>query len=231
MFDRIRKVLGKPAAPGRAATEAPSRFADAPVSEWAATQGLVFSADQTGSLVLKGQIQDRPWRLERGRPTRDYIVGDELRARAQLGLADEIAAMVMNRALSERLEQAAYERSTDHLRTAIDDNLPQEVRWLALFEEQVWEDLPIEFWSRYSVYSDRPAMAKGWIDPRLADLMLQWPAPGPSDQVPFMLLLMNGKAYLRMEYRPADLPTLQHAALIFTSACEAALGSAVDLAL
>jgi hypothetical protein len=231
MFDRIRKAFVKPAAPARADAAASSRFADAPVSEWAATQGLVFSADQAGSLALEGQIQARRWRLERGRPTRDYIAGEELRARAKLGLADEIGAMVMNRALSERLEQTAYERSTDHLRTAIDDNLPQEVRWLALFQERVWEELPVDFWNRYSVYSDNPGVAKGWIDARLADLMLQWPAPGPSEQVPFMLLLMNGNAYLRMEYRPADLPTLQHAALIFTSACESALAGAVDLAL
>ena len=46
-----------------------------------------------------------------------------------------------------------------------------------------------------------------------------------------MMLLMQGKAYLRMEYRPADLPTLQHAALIFTSACESALSSALDVSL
>ena len=38
-----------------------------------------------------------------------------------------------------------------------------------------------------------------------------------------MLLLLRGKAYLRMEYTPAELSTLQHAALIFTSACECAL--------
>jgi hypothetical protein len=39
------------------------------------------------------------------------------------------------------------------------------------------------------------------------------------------MLLLRGKAYLRMEYSPADLATLRHAALIFTSACESALGS------
>jgi hypothetical protein len=38
-----------------------------------------------------------------------------------------------------------------------------------------------------------------------------------------MLLLLQGKAYLRMEYSPAALPTLQHAALVFTTACDAAL--------
>jgi hypothetical protein len=40
-----------------------------------------------------------------------------------------------------------------------------------------------------------------------------------------MLLLLQGKAYLRMQYTPADLPTLQHAALVFTRACEAALAA------
>jgi hypothetical protein len=231
MFDRIRKAFGKPGDAPRPSEPTSSRFADAPVSEWAATQGLVFSSDQTGSLALDGRVQGKRWRLERGRPTRDYIVGEELRARAQLDLHEDIAAMVMNRALSERLEHKAYERSTDHLQTSIDGNLPQEVRWLAMYEEAAWPALPETFWNRYSVYTDMPEIATNWIGAPLAELMLKWPHPGPSDQVPFMLLLMRGKAYLRMEYRPSDLPTLQHAALIFTSACEAALNASIDLAL
>jgi hypothetical protein len=230
MFDRIKKAFGKPGGESRPSEAASSRFSDAPVSEWAATQGLVFSADQAGSVALEGRLQGKRWRLERGRATRDYIVGEELRARAQLDLDEDIAAMVMNRALSERLEHKAYERSTDHLQTSIDGNLPQEVRWLAMYEETAWQSLPLPFWNRYSVYTDRPDIATGWIDARLADLMLKWPQPGPSDQVPFMLLLMRGKAYLRMEYRPSDLATLQHAALIFTSACESALDASIGLA-
>jgi hypothetical protein len=231
MFDRIRKVFGKPGESSRPSEPSSSRFADAPVSEWAATQGLVFSSDQKGSVALDGRVQGKRWRLERGRPTRDYIVGEELRARAQLDLHEDIAAMVMNRALSERLEHNAYERSTDHLQTSIDGNLPQEVRWLAMYEEALWPTLPEAFWNRYSVYTDMPEIATNWLARPLAELMLKWPQPGPSDQVPFMLLLMRGKAYLRMEYRPSDLPTLQHAALIFTSACEAALNASIDLAL
>jgi hypothetical protein len=54
--------------------------------------------------------------------------------------------------------------------------------------------------------------------------MLDWPEPSPSTEVPFMILVLRGKAYLRMEYRPADTATLQHAARIFTSACESAVG-------
>lgn len=38
-----------------------------------------------------------------------------------------------------------------------------------------------------------------------------------------MLMLMRGKVYLRIQYTPAGLLTLAHAALIFTRACESAV--------
>ena len=176
-------------------------------------------------------MQGRRWRLERGKPTRDYVIGQELRARAELALHEDLAAMVMNRALKEALESKAFEESTDQLRTTIDGSLPQEVRWLAMFDEFVWEGPPAAFWERYAVVADRRETALGWIDAALAQQLLDWPQPGPSAEVPFTLLLLRGKAYLRMEYRPADVPTLQHAALVFTSACESALRAPVDVAL
>ena len=38
-----------------------------------------------------------------------------------------------------------------------------------------------------------------------------------------MLMILRGKAYLRMQYILADMPTLEHAAKIFTYACESGL--------
>jgi hypothetical protein len=133
MFDRIRNALTRTASSpaARAAQARASAAADAPVSEWASTHGLSFAADGAGGARLEGQVRGRPWRLERGKPTRDYVVGQELRARAELAFT----------------------------------------------------------------------------------------------------LLLRGRAYLRMEYRPANPPTLQHAALVFTSACEAALRAPLDGAL
>lgn len=59
-----------------------------------------------------------------------------------------------------------------------------------------------------------------------------WPEPAPDKQVPFMLMLLRGKGYLRMQYTPANIPTLEHAALIFTSACESAVaGLTTDISL
>jgi hypothetical protein len=99
------------------------------------------------------------------------------------------------------------------------------MRWLAMFDEVGWESLPEGFWKRLAILSDNREHAIAWIDGQLAQLMTDWPSPAPSAEVPFIVLLLNGKAYLRMEYTPAELGTLQHAAHIFTSACDSALGS------
>jgi hypothetical protein len=61
---------------------------------------------------------------------------------------------------------------------------------------------------------------------------MSWPEPVPDAQLPFVLILLRGKSCLRMRYTPADMLTLKHAALIFTSACESAIsGLAPGIAL
>ncbi len=196
------------------------------MSEWAATQGFAFSLDGTGSgIALEGKVSGKPWRLQLGRPTRNYILGQEVRARAELGVQDDVAVLVINRPLKEALEKQAYQIYTDPLQTSVEPSLPEEMRWLAMFDEVGWPGLPTEFWQRFSVLTDKRENALAWVDPTLAKMLLNWPEPAPPAEVPFMILLLRGKAYLRMEYRPADLSTLQHAALIFTSCCESALGA------
>ena len=88
MFHRIRKALfrGGGATPGE-----PSRAGSA--AEWAAGRGLGFAQSVSGgTTTLHGKVQGRPWRIEIGRPTRDYIEGEELRARAELRVDDDVAA-------------------------------------------------------------------------------------------------------------------------------------------
>lgn len=226
MFDRIKKAFSRDARQASAREGPASQVAHGPVSEWAATQGFAFSADGSGhGIALEGSVSGKPWRLQLGRPTRNYILGEEVRARAELGIRDDVAVLVMSRPLKEALEKKAYQIFTDQLQTSADANLPEEMRWLAMFDEVGWDSLPPAFWGRYCVLTDRRENALAWVDPVLAQRMLDWPMPAPSPEVPFMILLLRGKAYLRMEYSPADLGTLQHAALIFTSCCESALGS------
>ena len=226
MFDRIKKAFSSEG-PARHARGGPDlRLTEGPLSEWAATQGFGFSADPTGSEVaLEGNVGGKRWRMELGRPSRDFIRGKELRARAQLGIDEDLAALVMSRPLKDSLEKKAYQIFTDHLQTSVGPTLPEEMRWLAMFDEMAWKSLPEAFWERFSVLSDHRETALAWIDPLLAGMMMDWPDPAPSAEVPFILMLLRGKAYLRMEYTPANMATLQHAALIFTRASECALSA------
>jgi hypothetical protein len=226
MFDRIRKAFSRGAKESGEPAASNSHLLHGPVSEWAATNGFGFAVDRTGQGVsLEGDVSGRPWRLQLGSPSRQYIRGEEVRARAVLGLDDDLAVVVMSRPLKDALERQAYEIYTDNLQTSIDPRLPEEMRWIAIYEEVGWDGLPGEFWDRYAVMSDRRESAMAWIRPSLARQMLDWAEPGPAAEVPFVMLLLRGKAYLRMEYSPPDLATLQQAALIFTSACESALGA------
>ena len=228
MFERIRKAFVRDAQPAlRAQDGGASSSAFAPVSEWASTQGMAFSSPSAGSgFQLNGRCGGKPMRLEVGRSSRKYIAGEELRGRAELGIDPDVLVVLLSRPLKESLEKQAYALFTDTLQTSIDPNLPEEMRLLAMHQEVGWDSLPRPFWDRYAVVADRREDAQAWIDPTLAQQLMAWPAPAPEPTVPFMLLLLRGKAYLRMQHgRQLHLPTLQHASAVFNSACESALGA------
>ena len=226
MFERIKKAFARePKDDARETIGPPSQMAASAMSEWASTRGFgVSSSGNGGALGLEGRIRGKRWRMELGRPSRNFIRGEELRGRAELGIDEDAAVLVLNRTLKDALDKQAYSAYTDHLQTSVDPNLPEEMRWLAMYDEVGWDSLPPAFWERYAVLADRRENALAWIDPVLAAAMLDWPTPGPTAETPIMLMLLRGKGYLRMEYQPPNMATLQHAALIFTTACEAALG-------
>lgn len=227
MFERLRKALSREAR-GRPEPKAsqPPHGALGPVSEWAASRGMTFSNVPLSSAVsMQGKVGARSWKMELGRATRDYINGEELRARAELGVADHVAAMIINRTLKDTLERRAYSMITDTLQTTASPNLPEEMRWLAMYDEIGWEGVDEAFWRRYAVLADTREHALAWVDNSLIELLMQWPEPAPGPQVPFLVVLLRGKAYLRMQYQPAQTTTLEHAATVFTSACESALAA------
>lgn len=221
MFDRIKKAFQRDVKERGEAV--PSHLQHGPVSEWAASRGMTFSSGLGSTVSVHGKVGGRPWRMELGRPSRDYIQGEELRARAELGVHEDVGAMIINRPLKEVLERRAYGMITDTLQTTADPRLPEEMRWLAMYDEIGWEGPADEFWTRYAVLADTRENAVGWVAPELVDLLMAWPDPAPSAQVPFMVVLLRGKCYLRMQYLPPETTTLDHATNIFTSACENAL--------
>lgn len=220
MFERLKKVF----VPEKLDFQ-PAPIVNA-VSEWAATQGLSYSGSADGQrFTLNGVVGNRPLKLELGGSTRDFIHGDELLARAELKVNEDAAIFVINRPLKNALDARAYCIYTDTLQTRADPSLPEEMRWMALYGEVGWDSLPKVFWTRYSVLADRREQAMDWIGPKLAAMLVSWPAPGAEPALPFIMMLLRGKAYLRMQYTSGDMATLAHATAVFCNACESALAS------
>jgi hypothetical protein len=236
MFESLKNALGlgkansatqaKPAsARGQNAANPAGRLAASPVSEWANTQGLAFSErrDGRGGYQIEGKVGGKLWRIEQGQPSRDFIKGTELRARAELGVRDDVAVMVMSRQLKNDLDKRAFALYTDTLQTVADPSLPEEMRWLSIYEEVGWESLGEAFLSHYAILADTRENAMAWVTQELVSGLTTWPVMDPG--APKILMLLRGKAYLRMQCTPGDLPTLEHAKLLFTTACELALSS------
>ncbi len=202
------------------------------VSNWASLQGWNYSkrSDGRGGYQLEGKVGQKIWRMEQGKPSRDFIKGCELRGRAELDIRDDVAVLIMNRHLKNDLEKRAYAQYTDSIQTIADPNMPEEMRWLSIYEEVGWEGLGDPFLNNYAILANDRDTAMLWLDQEIVDALLSWPEFDPAS--PKILMLLRGKAYLRMQYSQDDMPTLEHAVNVFTSTCIQAQASfAMDLSL
>lgn len=227
MFDRFKKI----GAGGDKGQRQPESAAAAnAVSIWAVEQGFTYRLPAGGEgFCLSGSADGKPWKIERSVASRDFMQGDELRARAELNVLGGAAVVVMNRSLKELLEKRVYKIYTDPVQTMAEPSLSEEMRWLALYPEFVWKALPDAFWRRYSVLASTDSDAAVLVSGSMAQLLMRLEASDPDAEVPFMLMLLRGKIYLRMQYTPAELETLQHVSTIFLGACASAVaGFSVD---
>ncbi|MBL7088533.1 MAG: hypothetical protein ISS20_06920 [Acidovorax sp.] len=222
MLDRLRKALHLSG--GATATRPVS---NQEVVRWAATQRLAIVPQSVeGHFDLGGDLGARPWRLECGNPTRDYVHGLELRGRADLGVDPDAAVMVLNRPLQESLEGNAYNAITDTLQTTVNASLPEEMRWLAMYEEVAWPGLPASFRKHFAVVAERMETAQRWIHAPVVSQLLNI-VEGEGGEVraqsPLLLMLVRGKVYLRMEHTQRSLKEIAQATQLLLAAAQGAL--------
>ena len=172
---------------------------------------------------IQGVLHGKPWKLERAAASRNYISGEEIRGRADIAVDPQATIIIMNRPLKELLEKRAYALYTDSLETHAGPTLMEEMRWLALYPEVGWERCPDSFWKRYAVMTNHRAQAIKWVTPDLAELLTIWPEPAPGANVPFILMVMRGKAHLRMQVTSTDPASLDHISNFFTTAAQSAI--------
>jgi hypothetical protein len=228
MFQSLKNALGlnkeknaEPAAmPAKTAAGANSGYSK--ISEWASQQGMTTSERPDGKgFQVFGKVGNKPWRIEQGRPSRDFIKGLELRARGEMDLRDDVSIMVITRLLKNELEKRAFSLYTDSLQTLADPNLPEEMRWLSMYEEVGWESQGEKFFDHYAILADDRENAIAWLTTELAQQLMSWPSKEPG--IPRVLMIMRGKVYLRMQVHAEDLATLEHATRVFTTACDIAV--------
>ena len=223
MFDRLRKAFG---AIGAASSDT-GPVTNRDMARWAARQQMAIVTHSTdGHFDLGGDLHGHPWRLECGVPTRDYVQGRELRGRADVGADLDAAVMVLNRPLQEALEGTAYTAITDTLQTNVNASLPEEVRWLAMYEETAWPGLPASFRQHFAVVAERIELAQRWIHaPVVSQLLNAVEGEGGTERArsPLVLMLVRGKVYLRMEHTQRSLAEVAHAKQLLLVAGQSAL--------
>lgn len=183
------------------------------LAQWAHAKGLTCTMSEPGAdviCVMQGRSSGRPWRMEMGKRLRDFVRGDELRVRVDLKADPEVAVIVMNRPLKSLLERRAYQLYTDSVQTTADPQLPEEMRWLAVYQEFGWDQLPRPFWDSFSVMADERAHAISLIDASVCKALMGGLEAGIDAQVPLVISLQRGRLYLRMQHRSGNAAELNH---------------------
>ena len=181
-----------------------------PIQEWAEARGAEFnqSADGQGFLIEHAEALPGPLRIEWGVSQRSYLPGSELRMRCEMGLNRDLQLMVLCRALMENLERAVFEAYTDTLKTRVDTDTPEEMRWLVMFPKfnnavsQIVRQ-------RFGVVGVTKELTGAWIDGELSEALAQASQDLLPEGHPFVLMSMRGNLYLRTEMSEPDLPKVQ----------------------
>lgn len=207
MFQRARLALQR-------LVGAPDDSGGAPLTQWCRQQGLNFTPIGPMAFAVDGAQGERIWRVACGFPTREFIVGHELLARVHLGRDDGSLVVVMNRALRQDIDaraQTLFSRVTDDLRT-LEQEVPEEVRWVSSLRDTGWAGPPEAFWARYAVLTDDPAAARHWLDEEAVERLLAWPPGGVTAQTPMLISRQRGRLQLRLQMDPpADSGAAVHA--------------------
>ena len=214
MFERLRSVFAR----SQGAVNNQGIATPGQLALWAGAQRWSFDFQgEPARFQLGGMVAGQPWLLESGPPTRDYLTGTELRARTDPHAAPDVCVMVISRALKETLEGRVYGAITETLQTAVDESLPQEMRWLAMYDELQWPELPPSFARLFAVVGERSEQARRWVNAALVSHLLG-SRSATQAALPLVLMLSGGKLSLRMQTMACYLPDLEYATALLVVA-------------
>lgn len=195
-----------------------------PIQDWAEARNAEFTQtrDGLGFLIQQSKSLPGPLRIEWGVSQRSYLPGTELRMRCEMGLHPDLQLMVLGRALMETLESAVFEAYTDTLKTRVDADTPEEMRWLVMFPkfEQAASQILRQ---RYGVVGVTKQLTGAWIEGELGDTLVQASQDLLPEGHPFVLMCLRGNVYLRTSMPEPELARIQALVRLLETAAREAL--------
>ena len=140
------------------------------------------------------------WRIEWGPAQRSFMSSHEFRIRFEVAQNSDVQALVLDRPLLARLDHEVYAQFTDNVQTRLDEETPEEMRWLAMHAKLSPNQMGVPLRDRYGAISNDTAWVSHWLaGPIAAALKLRADAM-PIEAVsaePFILRLSRGQVVIR----------------------------------
>lgn len=195
-------------------------------------RGLADWADERGGQLRqardgRGFVIDLPrslpglTRIEWGPSQRSYIQGHELRMRCELKLNPDMQMMLIERQLMDQLERSVFEAYTDTLKTRVDTDTPEEMRWLVMFPKQTQIESKLVR-QRFGALGVNRELCAAWLQGPLSEHLAQASQDLITEGRPFVLLTLRGNVYLRTAMAEPGLDEIQALARVLDAAAHGA---------
>ena len=140
------------------------------------------------------------WRIEWGPAQRSFMSSHEFRIRFEVAQNTDVQALVLDRPLLARLDHEVYAQFTDNVQTRLDEETPEEMRWLAMHAKLSPNQMGVALRDRYGAISnDAPWLAR-WLAGPVAEALKRRADAMPIEAVsaePFILRLARGQVVIR----------------------------------
>lgn len=183
---------------------------------WAESAGWTMrnTRDREG-FVIDSRAGVLDGRIEWGPSQRHYMGSHELRLRGELpALSGEAHALVMPRALLDTVEGELFNQFVGGVQTRIDEETPEEMRWLAM-SPKLSGALLGELKNHYAAVSNRLPWLAHWLHGPLGELLLQRALGAAEAAPPFALIVQRNRLTLRVALPEPDVASVQAAQALF----------------
>ena len=161
-----------------------------------------------------GWVMDRHprhagWRIEWGPAQRSFMSSHEFRIRFEVASNVDVQALVLDRPLLARLDHEVYQQFTDNVQTRLDEETPEEMRWLAMHAKLAPNQMGVPLRDRYGAISNDTAWVSRWLAGPLSSALKKRADAMPIEAVsaePFMMRLTLGQVVIRQS---ASVPRVQ----------------------